>query len=95
MGFPQGNNDYKAVFTQLSKMRMNFLGIHCYPEGIPYAEPTVWIGLEDDFDKDGNVKFGYPSVYYNTAWKANWGPILPKKTGDYSFGASILFKSND
>ena len=39
-----GTDDYKAVFTQLAKMRMNFLGIHCYPEGHPYAEPTVWLG---------------------------------------------------
>ena len=38
-------DDYKAIFTQLAKLRMNFLGIHCYPEGHPYAEPTVWHGL--------------------------------------------------
>ena len=52
--FPEGPDwwsaeDYKAIFTQLTKMRMNFLGIHCYPEGLPYAEPTVWHGLAGDF----------------------------------------------
>ena len=46
-------DDYKAIFTQLAKMRMNFLGIHCYPEGHPYAEPTVWHGLAGDFDAAG------------------------------------------
>ncbi len=46
-------DDYKAIFTQLAKMRMNFLGIHCYPEGHPYAEPTVWHGLAGDFDAQG------------------------------------------
>jgi hypothetical protein len=38
-------SDYKAVFTQLAKMRMNFLGFHCYPDGRPGAEPAVWHGL--------------------------------------------------
>ena len=50
-----GADDYKAIFTQLAKMRMNFLGIHCYPEGHPYAEPTVWHGLAGDFDAQGRV----------------------------------------
>ena len=25
-----GPDDYKAIFTQIAKMRMNFLGLHCY-----------------------------------------------------------------
>jgi len=37
-------------------MRMNFIGMHCYPEGHPYAEPTVWLGLEGEFDERGRVK---------------------------------------
>ncbi len=84
-------DDYKAVFSQLAKMRMNFLGIHCYPEDHPYAEPTVWIGMEDDFDDAGEVSFSYPSVYFNTGWPANWGPYPPKNTSQYNLGASILF----
>jgi len=95
-GFDLWNaDDYKSVFSQLAKMRMNFLGLHCYPEGIPYAEPTVWIGQKGDFDKDGNVKFSYPSHYYNTIGKTHWGPFPVKNTGDYSFGGSILFERDD
>lgn len=94
-GFDLWNeDDYKSVFTQLVKMRMNFMGLHCYPEGLPYAEPTVWIGPENDFDDDGNVKFSYPCVYYNTGWTTNWGPMYPKVTSDYSFGGSMLFESD-
>ncbi|MEI8373601.1 MAG: hypothetical protein WCJ35_12310 [Planctomycetota bacterium] len=90
-----GSDDYKAIFTQLAKMRMNFLGIHCYPEGHPYAEPTVWHGMPGDFDLQGRVKASYPSHYYNTLVKGEWGPILPKKTGDYSFGGALLFDRDD
>jgi hypothetical protein len=89
-----GAEDYKAIFSQLAKMRMNFLGIHCYPEGHPYAEPTVWLGTKDDFDAQGNVKSSYPSHYYNTLVKGTWGPILPKKTSEYSFGGSQLFEDD-
>ena len=84
-------DDYKAVFTQLAKMRMNFLGIHCYPEGHPYAEPTVWHGLAGDFDAQGRVKSSYVSRYFNTLLTPAWGDYLPKKTGDYSFGGALLF----
>jgi hypothetical protein len=90
-----GTDDYKAVFTQLAKLRMNFLGIHCYPEGAPYAEPTVWMGLTGDFDQQGGVKSSYVSHYYNTLETGHWGPILPKKTSDFSFGAAQLFESDD
>ena len=86
-----GVDDYKAVFSQLAKMRMNFLGIHCYPEDRPYAEPTVWVGVGEDFDAQGKVKFSYPSHYYNTLVNGFWGPILPKKTSDYRFGGALLF----
>jgi len=88
-------DDYKAIFTQLAKMRMNFLGIHCYPEGHPYAEPTVWHGLTGDFDPQGHVKSSYPSRYYNTLITTAWGGYLPKKTSDYSFGGSLLFERDD
>jgi hypothetical protein len=84
-------DDYKAIFTQLAKMRMNFLGIHCYPEGHPYAEPTVWHGLAGDFDQQGQVQSSYESRYFNTLLTPAWGDYRPKKTGDYSFGGSLLF----
>ena len=90
-----GADDYKAVFTQLAKLRMNFLGIHCYPEGAPYAEPTVWMGLPGDFDQQGRVKSSYVSHYYNTLEEGHGGPILPKKTSGYSCGGAQLFESDD
>jgi hypothetical protein len=88
-------DDYKAIFTQLAKMRMNFLGIHCYPEARPYAEPTVWHGLAGDFNPAGEVNRSYVSHYYNTLVKGFWGPILPKPTSDYSFGGALLFARDD
>ncbi|MEI6673729.1 MAG: hypothetical protein WCO57_00985 [Verrucomicrobiota bacterium] len=87
-----GSDDYKAVFTQLAKMRMNFLGIHCYPEGQPYAEPTVWLGQRGEFDAQGRVSASYPSHYYNTLAKGFWGPVVPKTTSEYSFGGALLFE---
>ncbi len=90
-----GADDYKAVITQLAKMRMNFIGMHCYPEGHPYAEPTVWHGLTGDFDDQGRVKSSYPSRYFNTLLTPAWGDYLPKKTADYSFGGSLLFERDD
>ncbi len=88
-------DDYKAIFAQLAKMRMNFLGIHCYPEGHPRAEPTVWHGLAGDFDAEGRVKSSYVSRYFNTLLTSAWGDYLPTKTGDYSFGGALLFERDD
>lgn len=88
-----GADDYKAVFTQLAKLRMNFLGIHCYPEGHPYAEPTVWHGLPGDFDAQGRVQSSYVSRYYNTFITNAWS-MHPKKTGEFSFGGSLLFEDD-
>ena len=91
-GFDQWNaDDYKNVIGQLAKMRMNFIGMHCYLTH-PYTEPTVWIGTRDGFDAGGRVKASYPTRYYNTLWKGRWGPVNPKKTGDYGYGASVLFE---
>src|SRR3990170_2954116 len=49
--FPEGPDwwnadDYKAVIAQLPKLRMNFFGLHTYPQGGVGPEPTVWIGLK-------------------------------------------------
>ncbi len=88
-------DDYKAVCTQLAKLRLNFLGMHCYPEGHPYAEPTVWHGLAGDFDARGAVKASYVSRYFNALLTPAWGDYLPKKTGAYSFGGALLFERDD
>jgi hypothetical protein len=88
-------DDYKAIITQLAKLRMNFLGLHCYPEGHPYAEPTVWHGLAGDFDAQGRVRSSYVARYFNTLLTPAWGDYRPKKTSDYSFGGALLFERED
>ena len=42
--FPEGpdwwnRDDYFAIIAQLPKLRMNFIGLHTYPEDRPNAEP--------------------------------------------------------
>lgn len=103
--FPEGPDwwtleDYKAILSQLPKLRMNFFGLHTYPENpskakgaTPNAEPTVWIGREGDFGADGKVLASYPASYQNTA-RGNWG-YEAKKTGDFHFGAGLLFERDD
>ena len=93
--FPEGpdwwnTDDYLAIVAQLPKLRMNFIGLHTYPEGAPNAEPTVWIGLPGDLDEKGKVKFSYPSSYQNTA-RNGWG-YAPRKTSEFSAGGSQLFE---
>jgi hypothetical protein len=96
--FPEGpdwwnRDDYLAILSQLPKLRMNFFGLHTYPEGSPNAEPTAWIGLAEDIGPDGQVKFSYPASHMNTL-RGNWG-YLSKKTGEYLFGAAQLFERDD
>lgn len=98
--FPEGpdwwnTDDYKAVIAQLPKMRMNFFGLHTYPQGGVGPEPTVWIGMPGDFNKDGTVKFSYPSRHFATPnTTGSWG-YQPAKTGDYTFGTAQLFERDD
>ncbi|MFH1716120.1 MAG: malectin domain-containing carbohydrate-binding protein [Planctomycetota bacterium] len=98
--FPEGPDwwnadDYKAIMAQLPKLRMNFFGLHTYPQGGVGPEPTVWIGLPGDFNEDGTVKFSYPSRHFTTANVTGaWG-YEPTKTGDYTFGAGQMFESDD
>ena len=98
--FPEGpdwwnTDDYKAVIGQLPKMRMNFFGLHTYPQGGVGPEPTVWIGLPGDFNKDGTVNFSYPSRHFTTANTTGaWG-YKPAKTSNYSFGAAQIFERDD
>lgn len=95
--FPEGpdwwnRDDYLAVLSQLPKLRMNFFGLHTYPEGSPNAEPAVWIGLARDVGSGGAVRRSYPSSWHNTA-RDNWG-YRPKRTSDYSCGAAALFEAD-
>jgi hypothetical protein len=103
--FPEGPDwwtleNYKAVIAQLPKLRMNFLGLHTYPDNAnkekgatPNAEPTVWIGQEGEYDQDGSVGASYPTSYQNTA-RGNWG-YEARKTGDFHFGANFLFETDN
>jgi len=98
--FPEGpdwwnTDDYKAVIAQLPKLRMNFFGLHTYPQGGVGPEPTVWIGMPGDFNKDGTVKSSYPSRHFATPNTTGaWG-YQPTKTGDYTFGAAQLYERDD
>lgn len=96
--FPEGpdwwdRDAYKAILGQLPKLRMNFFGLHTYPEKGPNAEPTVWIGREGDADETGRVASAYPASYQNTL-RGNWG-YEAKKTGDFHAGAALLFERDD
>jgi hypothetical protein len=96
--FPEGPDwwnvdDYKAVLAQLPKLRMNFFGLHCYPEGGVGPEPGVWIGKPADIFPDGKVKFGSQSRHFTTS-NGTWG-YQPKDTANYSFGADLLFERDD
>ncbi len=95
--FPEGpdwwNVDgYRAVLSQLPKMRMNFFGLHTYPEGGVGPEPLVWIGPPDDAWYDVFVRHSYPARHFTTL-NGTWG-YRAMKTGDYLFGASAMFDRN-
>lgn len=86
-------DDYKAYLSQMAKMRMNFIGLHNYPErqgGYPGPEPTVWIGSPEDMDDQGNVSFSYPGFFANSL-RPGWGNVA-MKTSQYVGGAAELFE---
>ena len=95
--FPEGPDlweadDYKAVLAQLVKLRMNFIGLHTYTETGWGSEPTVWLGLPEDVDKQGHPLFSYAAYYFNTARHASGH--APRKVEDMLFGGSLLFDSD-
>ena len=107
--FPDGpdwwnQDDYLACVEQLAKMKMNFIGLHCYPhrlDPIPGLgplpvgpEPLVWLGLPQDINPDGTVKFSYPASWDNTARRSGW-PYSPMKTSEFTGGAAQLFPADD
>ncbi|MGD0782182.1 MAG: hypothetical protein ABSA30_04890, partial [Candidatus Aminicenantales bacterium] len=89
---------YQTILTQLPKLKMNFFGLHTYPEKNPNAEPAVWIGLAEDSGTVGRVSFSYPSSWQNTLrsnpGSHNWG-YLPTPTGKFHFGNALLFDRDD
>ncbi len=94
--FPEGpdwwdRDDWMAHLHQLAKLRMNFVGLHCYPLG--KAEPTVWIGVREDMNEQGEVSFSYPSTWAHTRRDGMWG-YDAMDTSDYTGGADQLFPTD-
>jgi hypothetical protein len=91
--FPEGpdwwnENEYKHFITQINKMRMNIIGLHTYP----LTEPTVWVGVKNDSDKNGSVRNSYSSSYANSL-RGTWG-YVPKRTSEYSYGTTAIFSDD-
>lgn len=96
--FPEGPDwwdadGYKQILAQLPKLRMNFFGLHTYPEGRVGPEPLVWIGLADDIRPQGRVRFSYPARHFTTV-NGTWG-YHALATGQYGYGAAALFDRDD
>ncbi len=98
--FPEGpdwwNLDaYKAVLAQLPKLRMNFFGLHTYPEGPVGPEPAVWIGPPKESDAEGRVQEAYPARHFVTQNVTGaWG-YQPTRTSDYRFGTHQIFERDN
>ncbi len=89
-------DDYRAVLGQLAKLRMNFLGLHTYPEGDVGPEPGVWIGLRGDYDAAGRVTRSYPASWHTTGRGGHdWWGYAPMPTSDFTGGAADLFDRDD
>ncbi|AQT67390.1 Alpha-glucuronidase [Anaerohalosphaera lusitana] len=108
--FPEGPDwwnadDYKFYISQMVKMKMNFIGLHCYPN-VPWGpEPTVWMGLPEDVNPDGTVRASYPASYHTTerlngygedsGSPKRWWGYSAAQTSDFSAGTSRLFETDN
>jgi hypothetical protein len=91
-----GTDDYMAVIGQLAKLRMNFIGLHTYPDGSVGPEPTVWIGLGGQYDGRGQVSAAYPASYHTTGRSGRtWWTYAPLRTSDFAGGAADLYERDD
>ena len=90
-------DDWKSVISQLAKLKMNFVGIHGYPEfwQMDQQEPTVWMGFPEDVNPNGTVKWAPPSRFFNTQLPVQWGMAGPKNTSKYHFGAAMIYDRDD
>lgn len=94
-----GREDWKMYITQLPKMGMNFVGLHTYmhdPEddhvGDYGPNLNVWIGHEDDLNKDGTVEFAFDATFFHTHQDIiGWGKTDPS---DLVGGAENLFPTD-
>ncbi len=92
--FPEGpdwwtRDDYKSVLSQLLRLKMNFIGLHTYPEGGIGPEPLVWIGAKEDLGLRGNVKDAYPARHFTNV-NGTWG-YTKRLTSAYSNRMGDLF----
>jgi hypothetical protein len=89
-------DDYLATIGQMAKLRMNFIGLHTYPECSVGPEPTVWIGQKDEYDSQGRVSRSYPASYHTTGRSGQaWWAYAPMNTADFTGGAADLFERDD
>ncbi|MBN2375387.1 MAG: hypothetical protein JXD22_03230 [Sedimentisphaerales bacterium] len=98
--FPEGPDwwsidEWKTVIAQMTKMRMNFVGLHCYPKGALGPEPIVWIGLPEDCNEDGTVKLADSTSWHNTQRYADYGCYRPMPTSGFSYGGSLVFDADN
>jgi hypothetical protein len=61
------------------------------PQG---PEPTTWIGLREDINPDGTVKWSYPAYYAHTHRPDRIWEFARLDTDRFHAGASQLFESN-
>lgn len=94
-----GRDDWKMYVSQLPKMGMNFIGLHTYmydPEddhvGDYGPNLNVWLGHEDDLNKNGTVDFAFNATFFHTHQDIiGWGKT---NTSDLYGGTSQLFASD-
>jgi hypothetical protein len=97
-------DDYLTVISQLTKLGMNFIGLHTYPQYSTTEEkarderqgpePTVWIGLPKDVHPDGTVAWAYPTTYAHTHRPGRMWGFAVRDTDKFHAGASQLFDRN-
>ena len=86
--------EYELLLDQMAKMKLNMIALHNYGQSL--VEPTVWTGLETDFDHaTGRLKKNgsYSASYITTSGGATWGGV-PMNISDYLFGAQNAFASD-
>ncbi len=94
-----GKDDWKMYVSQLPKMGMNFIGLHTYmhdPEddhvGDYGPNLNIWLGHENDLNKDGTVDFAFNATFFHTHQDIiGWGKT---NTSDLVGGTSSLFPTD-
>ncbi len=75
---------------------MNFIGFHTYPSWNSWGpEANVWIGLPEDVDEKGNVRFGYRAGLATSRVSCGNVNSNPFPTSRYAAGAGLLFEGEE